>query len=115
MPYVDDNRKIFLDPALEELILLFEHANKADDGRPFAATVGDLNYAITRLILAYWKYRHSYRTGAEISGAIHDAYSEFYRRVMIPYEKKKCKKNGDVYAYLEKRKKKNAKSKSKNK
>ena len=108
MPYIDDERKLFIDPALEELITLFEHADK-DDGRFFTAVAGDLNYIITRLILAYWKGRHSYQAGAEISGAVHDAYNEFYRRVMVPYEKKKCKKNGDVYAYLDKGKNTNSK------
>lgn len=102
MPYITDNRKCVIDPALAELITLLENT-ELDEGF-FAPTMGDLNYVLTRIILAYWKRRECYQAGGEISGAMRNAYSEFYRRVMVPYENKKIRQNGDVYDYLNKEK-----------
>lgn len=73
------------------------------DERFYAAftpeTPGELNYAITVLVMDYLRgKKHSYKTMNEIVGALECAKTEFYRRVMAPYEDEKCKQNGDVYA-----------------
>jgi hypothetical protein len=59
---------------------------------------GELNYAITRVALAYLAdHGLSYSTINDIMGAFSGAQAEFYRRVAVPYENKKIAANGDVY------------------
>lgn len=58
-------------------------------------SVGELNYVITRICLEY--FDSSYQGINDIAGALMCAAQEFYRRVAVPYEHKKCEKNGDVY------------------
>lgn len=59
---------------------------------------GELNYAITLLLLQYLRYKgKSYGTVNEIMGVLECAGAEFYRRVAVPYEDEKCHLNGDVY------------------
>lgn len=61
-------------------------------------TVGELNFAITRLILHYVNLKGlSYQTINDIKGALGCAWDEFYRRKVVSYEDKKIKENGDVY------------------
>ena len=81
-----------------------------DTGR-IPQTSGELNYKITTLLLSYLKYQctsykfkgkklqwnYKYQLLNDILGALEGAKLEFYRRVAVPYEKKKCKENGDVY------------------
>jgi hypothetical protein len=62
------------------------------------STAGELNFAVTQSLLAYMKRRGvSYTTMNEIIGALECAKIEFYRRVMVDFEQKKCILNGDVY------------------
>jgi GTP cyclohydrolase II len=61
-------------------------------------TVGELNYAITSVILSYLDITPmSYSTINDIIGALEGAKLEFYRRVAVPYEELKKEQNGDVY------------------
>lgn len=61
-------------------------------------TSGELNYTITKVIRDYLTcHKESYQTMNDILGALEGAKIEFYRRVIIPYEEKKLKENGDVY------------------
>ncbi len=62
-------------------------------------TPGQLNYAITLLLIEYWRQRcHSGYTGLnDIIGALESSKQEFYRRIVVPYEEKKRAENGDVY------------------
>ena len=61
-------------------------------------TTGDLNYLITSLLLKYKKQHGlSYTTINDVSGAMNEALAEFRRRVVVPYEDKKIKENGDIY------------------
>lgn len=61
-------------------------------------TPGELNYFLTCVILSYLgSHGKSYQTINDIVGALTCASNEFYRRVVIPYEKTKEKENGDVY------------------
>jgi len=45
----------------------------------------------------YYNQGPSYQTINDIIGALEGAKMEFYRRVVVPYEDKKIKDNGDVY------------------
>jgi hypothetical protein len=58
---------------------------------------GELNYLITTLLMDYYNQGPSYQTINDIIGALEGAKMEFYRRVVVPYEDKKIKDNGDVY------------------
>ncbi|MDE2097000.1 MAG: hypothetical protein KGL39_07125 [Patescibacteria group bacterium] len=59
-------------------------------------TAGELNYAITKLLIAYAQPL-SYQKINDVLGALEGAKAEFYRRVAAPYEDIKIQENGDVY------------------
>ena len=58
---------------------------------------GELNYAITRLLIQYWMTHGNYQGINDISGACTEALAEFRRRVVGKYEDQKIAENGDVY------------------
>lgn len=61
-------------------------------------TPGELNYALTRLVIAYLNYKGlKYVNLNDVVGALECAKLEVYRRVAGPYEDKKIQSNGDVY------------------
>lgn len=63
---------------------------------PIAA--GELNYLLTRECLRYLKRNGlSYASLNDVVGALVAAKDEFTRRVVVPYEESKRKKNGEVY------------------
>ena len=73
--------------------------NREDLKRRYPLNPGELNYYFTLLIKEYIKDKQlSYQTINDIVGALSCASSEFYRRVVIPYENEKIKTNGDVYS-----------------
>lgn len=83
MPYIETKRK-----------------EQIDEGS-FLATAGELNYSITMILLWYMETKGlSYQTINDIIGALEGAKAEFQRRVVVPYEDEKIKKNGDVYSVL---------------
>lgn len=99
MPYIKrEDRKInnplIATPGKVELI---------DWNRPIAIrTPGELNFAMTILASEYVRRRGmSYTVANEVMGVFASAQSEFYRRVVVPYEDKKCAENGDVYDCLD--------------
>ena len=62
------------------------------------ADAGELNYAITMLLLRYLaEHGLHYRVINDILGALEGAKSEFYRREAVPYEEGKRAENGDVF------------------
>lgn len=61
-------------------------------------TAGELNYAVTELIKAfYFNGKPGYEAINAVIGALEGAKTEFYRRVAVPYEDEKIEQNGDVY------------------
>jgi hypothetical protein len=59
---------------------------------------GELNFAITTLIVSYVAHTGlCYTTINDVMGALEGAKAEFYRRVAAPYEDGKIEENGDVY------------------
>lgn len=61
-------------------------------------SVGELNYAVTRLLRSYMAVKGpNYQTLNDIVGALECAKVEFYRRIAVPYENAKLAENGDVY------------------
>ena len=60
---------------------------------------GELKYQVTRVIEKYRAtHDDSYQTFNDIIGALEGAKLEFSRRVVAPYEDRKRRENGDVYA-----------------
>lgn len=63
-----------------------------------AKNAGELNYAITMLLIQYWKdHGPKYQAWADISSACTEARAEFRRRIIGKYEDQKIRENGDVY------------------
>ncbi len=62
-------------------------------------TTGELNFFITRIIMEFLdsQGKKSYANMSAIRGVLADVSTEFYRRVMAPYEDDKRALNGDVY------------------
>ena len=60
-------------------------------------TPGELNYAITRLILDYLGDSPKYTDFNSVVGVLECAKLELYRRKIVPYEDQKKTENGDVY------------------
>jgi hypothetical protein len=58
---------------------------------------GELNFAITSVILKYLGDRPTYSKFNEVIGALECVKLELYRRKVVPYEDIKIKENGDVY------------------
>ena len=85
MPYIKPEFR----PAIDEVIQQLDK---------HVITAGDLNYAITKLIL-----RVSIGSGggynyiALVTGVLENVKAEFYRRYASPYEDKKILESGDVY------------------
>ncbi len=86
MPYVNKGRKDAL------------FNDNLDDFNDNRENSGELNYMITTYLIEYVQ-RHGlcYQTLNDISGAMTECLAEFRRRVIVPYEIKKIKQNGDVY------------------
>ena len=60
-------------------------------------TAGELNYQITMLLKAYMDSNGTnYKNMNDVMGALVGAQSEFYRRIVAPYEDTKIQENGDV-------------------
>lgn len=75
-----------------------QQRDRIDAGAP-PADPGELNYAITALILKYVNTLRpiTYGTINAVVGALECAKVEFYRRVAVDYENQKVAANGDVY------------------
>ena len=73
-------------------------ADKARVNIHGARTPGELNYAISELLIAYVKAKGlSYSAINDALGAAEGAKLEFYRRMAAPYETIKAAENGDIY------------------
>ena len=80
MPYIKQKRR-------EELGL-----------RALPKNAGELNYLITEELTNYiFLNGESYQTFNDIIGALEGAKLEIYRRLIVPYEDRKARENGDVY------------------
>jgi hypothetical protein len=95
MPYIIQARRRELDAAIEALVVALR-------GIPdLPAAVGDLNYAITRILAAALELdKHpSYVNLNAAVGVLECAKLELYRRLAAPYEDSKIKSNGDLPGY----------------
>lgn len=71
------------------------------DNAPEPMNAGELNYVLTITMLEYVQRKGlSYQTLNDIAGALENAKTEFYRRVVVPYEEDKRRNNGDIAEYV---------------
>lgn len=91
MPYVNERDRIEGHDERNLNIIL--------DGKLLAS--GNLNYVLTKVIIAYAK-QHGlrYQIMNDIVGALDNCKDEFRRKVQHPYEDNKIQENGDVYNEL---------------
>ena len=90
MPYIAQDRRELLDPAI---VTLQGELERLDFGE------GDLNYVISRLVGFYFQQRRRYFTIARVCGVLANVAEEFYRRMAAPYEDAAIRKNGDIPEY----------------
>lgn len=87
MPYITKERKMRLNESVSRLNERIE-------------SPGELNYVFFTLAFGYLKkFGMRYAILNEIMGVFSSCASEFYRRVVIPYEDDKRRENGDVIDY----------------
>jgi hypothetical protein len=68
-----------------------------DGGQP-PKNAGELNYVLTKACLRYVMVNDlTYQQLNDVVGALEGAKVEFQRRVVSPYEHRKCITNGDIY------------------
>ena len=92
MPYIKRDRRPVFDKKLADLAVLIQ-------------SEGELNYCLSRLAGYTLQMETSSPGGSVVSyrdlnaiiGVFECAKTEFYRRVVIPYEEEKCAENGDVF------------------
>lgn len=85
MPYIEKGQRTFVDAYLRQVEAIS------------VLTEGELNYLLTRIVDA-WARPLKYERIARVTGVLENVKQEFYRRVAVPYEDKKLRENGDVYA-----------------
>lgn len=84
MPYIERTRRLKIDRGLDTVI-------------PEIHSVGDLNYAITRMAVSYMRrVEMTYERANSVVGVLTCAALELYRVHVAPYEDRKRAENGDV-------------------
>jgi len=98
MPYIDQRSREIVDEALEPILTYFSQAGD------IVTYDGEMNYAITRLLLSFYGGKgvlnngnRGYQAYNRAMGVLECVKQEFYRRKIAPYEEKKMKQNGDVF------------------
>jgi hypothetical protein len=87
MPYIKKEAR----PAIDELVNpLIDHLKSL----PVEKQDGALNYVITKIIKGLYPQRYFHFNRA--LGVLSAVKSEFYRRVIAPFEDTKIEENGDV-------------------
>jgi hypothetical protein len=97
MPYIKQESRKQLDPAIEDLMIAL--LKRTVDGKNVTPSSGDFNYIISTL-LGHWyemTFLPSYDKVNTVVGILECVKQEYYRRVAVPYEDKKREAHGDVY------------------
>lgn len=95
MPYIKKEDRIKYDDLINDLAVTLRAETKDND-----TLSGHLNYVFFRLagLVAQGSLviSPSYARTAVVLSAMGESESEFRRRILVPYEDKKIKENGDV-------------------
>jgi len=94
MPYINKNDRQYFDEELSSLIAKVKTIQEREKDPRVVA--GLLNYLCSQLALGCIPERR-YWSIALITGALHNAADEFYRRYAVPFENDAIKRNGDIY------------------
>jgi len=87
MPYIPQEKRV-------------EKERKAQGVGRQCETPGELNFAITKVLLGYLEWHGlTYTTINNVMGVLDCVSKEFYRRVAVVYEEKKADENGDVFPF----------------
>jgi hypothetical protein len=87
MPYIEPYARVNLNPSIKAVV------KSLDDG---GWQVGEVNYVIYKILLAWWKNEPRYKTICSIMGTLTSVTQEFYRKVAAEYEQKAENKNGEI-------------------
>ena len=87
MPYIKPDRRPTLDWDMAALIANLSSGDWS---------AGDVNYVISKLVIAWFKEKRRYQTICEVSGTLDCVSKEFYRRFAVEYEEEKISENGDI-------------------
>ena len=85
MPYIQPNQRLKLDGVVHQL------------KRPSGLFAGEMNYLITRLLLAWLGPDPGYEQYNSVLGILEAVKLEFYTRKIRGYEDMKMAENGDAY------------------
>jgi hypothetical protein len=88
MPYIDQKSRKNIDSEINALIAQLKSL-------PMEKLDGNLNYCFCRILKGL--YAPSYFNYNRMMGVFTCAQQEIYRRLVVPYEEKKKKENGDVF------------------
>ena len=88
MPYIDQASRKVIEPELKSLI-------KKLKSIPLEKIDGNINYCISTIMKDL--YTPSYFNYNRMMGVVACVQQELYRRLVVPYEDKKIKENGDVF------------------
>ena len=91
MPYIKQDKRDVLDPAIAELFTLLINLQLNTESNNME---GNMNYVFTKLLKQC--YGESYGEINDALGVISAVQLEFFRRVAAPYEDQKIYDNGDV-------------------
>jgi len=92
MPYIKQDKRSVLDPAINELRNALVELQVDDELNNME---GNLNYAITKLLSMVYT-SPSYREINDAIGMLECCKLEYYRKVAAPYEAQKEIENGEV-------------------
>jgi len=85
MPYIPEEDRQKIDPRVDGLFEVIKDQ-----------PVGELNYAISKLIWKLFDFKKSYTTACYLAGTLILVLFEFVRRRLNTYEDTKIIENGDV-------------------
>lgn len=88
MPYIDSELRPRFAPGISAL-------------QETIQTEGELNYVITRIVLAYLIKKLKYVTLNDVEGTLNHITKEIYRRVAVPYENLAIDRNGDLPEFIQ--------------
>ncbi len=92
MPYIVEEKREVLNPAIDELITALRGLQSDD---PMDNTEENLNYIISRLLDTM--YNANDREMNNALGVLTGVLFEYYRRMVSPYKDQKIYENDDVY------------------
>lgn len=115
MPYVTQDQRDIIDPALEAVVSKVMKASELGSGLGKETRQGPLNYTITRLLLNVLDIDADHVRSHDMDrfkGILSNVADEFYRRLGGPYEDLALIKNGDIPEYQKLKEKSDAKTDS---